>query len=62
MKALGRVVFGLTLAIDQNKVAAVMMKSMPQNMKEMMSFLGFCSYYRQHIPQFANVSMNLYAL
>jgi hypothetical protein len=31
-------------------------------MKEMMSFLGFCSYYRQHIPQFAIVSKKLYAL
>jgi len=62
LKALGRVVSGLTLAIDQNKVAAVMMKAMPQNIKEMQSFLGFCSYYRQHIPQFANVTKSLYAL
>ncbi|KAI7959400.1 hypothetical protein MJO28_003191 [Puccinia striiformis f. sp. tritici] len=62
LKALGRIVSGLTLAIDQNKVAAVMMKSMPQNRVEIQSFLGFCSYYRQHIPQFANVSKSLYAL
>ncbi|KAI7952911.1 hypothetical protein MJO29_008542 [Puccinia striiformis f. sp. tritici] len=34
LKALGRIVSGLTLAIDQNKAAAVMMKSMPQNRVE----------------------------
>jgi hypothetical protein len=62
LKALGRIVSGLTLAVDQNKVAAVMKKERPHNMKEMMSFLGFCSYYRQNIPQFAIVSKNLYAL
>jgi hypothetical protein len=62
LKALGRIVSGLTLAVDQNKVAAVMKKEPPHNMKEMMSFLGFCSYYRQRNPQFAIVSKNLYAL
>ena len=39
-----------------------MMKAMPQNIKEMKSFLGLCSYYRQQIPQFSNVITNLYAL
>jgi hypothetical protein len=52
----------LTLAVDQNKVAAVLKKDIPQNRKEIMSFLGFCSYYRSHIPKFANFSKNLYEL
>ena len=39
-----------------------MMKAMPQNIKEMKSFLGLCSYYRQQIPQFLNVITKLYAL
>jgi len=38
------------------------MKAMPQNIKEMKSFLGLCSYYRQQIPQFSNVITKLYAL
>lgn len=62
LKALGHIVSRLSLAIDQNKVAAIMQKEMPQTKKEMMSFLGFCSYYRQHIPNFANITKNLYEL
>ncbi|MBW0477698.1 hypothetical protein O181_017413 [Austropuccinia psidii MF-1] len=34
----------LSLAIDQNKVAALMQKPVPKNIKEMQSFLGFSSY------------------
>ncbi|MBW0495758.1 hypothetical protein O181_035473 [Austropuccinia psidii MF-1] len=52
LKALGHVVSGLSLGIDKNKVAAVLLKQIPQNKKEMMSFLGFASYYRQHLKDF----------
>ncbi|MBW0534045.1 hypothetical protein O181_073760 [Austropuccinia psidii MF-1] len=53
LKALGHVVSGLSLGIDRNKVAAVLLKPIPQNKKEMMSFLGFASYYSQHLKGFA---------
>ncbi|MBW0533294.1 hypothetical protein O181_073009 [Austropuccinia psidii MF-1] len=53
LKALGHVVSGLSLGIDKNKVAAVLLKPIPQNKKEMMSFLGFASYYRQHLKDFS---------
>ncbi|MBW0499064.1 hypothetical protein O181_038779 [Austropuccinia psidii MF-1] len=49
LKALGHVVSGLSLGVDRNKVAAVALKKMPQNKKEMLSFLGFASYCRQHL-------------
>ncbi|MBW0539607.1 hypothetical protein O181_079322 [Austropuccinia psidii MF-1] len=52
LKALGHVVSGLSLGVDKNKVAAVSLKQMPQNQKELMSFLGFASYYRQHLKDF----------
>ncbi|MBW0559876.1 hypothetical protein O181_099591 [Austropuccinia psidii MF-1] len=52
MKALGHVVSGLGLRVDKNKVAAVLLKRMPQNKKEMMSFLGFSSYYGKHLKYF----------
>ncbi|MBW0520170.1 hypothetical protein O181_059885 [Austropuccinia psidii MF-1] len=52
-KALGHLVSGLSLGIDKNKVAAVLLKQIPQNKKGMMSFLGFASYYRQHLKDFA---------
>ena len=55
LKALGHIVSGLSIAIDQNKVAAVMLKPMPSNVKEIQSFLGFAGYYRQHIKDFAKI-------
>ena len=62
LKALGHIVSGLSIAIDKNKVAAVMLKPMPTNVKEVQSFLGFTSYYRQHIKDFAKISHSLYKL
>ncbi|MBW0558561.1 hypothetical protein O181_098276 [Austropuccinia psidii MF-1] len=44
LKALGNLVYGLSLGIDKNKVAAVFLKHMPQNKKEIKSFLGFAGY------------------
>ncbi|MBW0488265.1 hypothetical protein O181_027980 [Austropuccinia psidii MF-1] len=43
LKALGHVVSGLSLGIDKSKVEEVLLKPIPQNKKEMMSFLGFTS-------------------
>ncbi|MBW0553080.1 hypothetical protein O181_092795, partial [Austropuccinia psidii MF-1] len=56
LKALGHIVSGLSLGIDKNKVAAVLLKPIPQNKKEMMPFLGFSSYYRQHLKDFAIIA------
>ncbi|MBW0550182.1 hypothetical protein O181_089897 [Austropuccinia psidii MF-1] len=44
LKALGHVFSGLSLGIDKDKVAAVSLKEIPHNKKEMMSFLGSYSY------------------
>ncbi|MBW0547355.1 hypothetical protein O181_087070, partial [Austropuccinia psidii MF-1] len=60
--ALGHKVSCLTLEIDQNKVAAVLQKPVPKNIKEMQSFLGFASYYRNHIKNFAHLTSILYKL
>ncbi|MBW0558381.1 hypothetical protein O181_098096 [Austropuccinia psidii MF-1] len=62
LKALGHVVSGLSLGVDKNKVAAVLLKQMPQNKKEMMSFLGFSSYYRQHLEDFGIHARSLYRI
>ncbi|MBW0534416.1 hypothetical protein O181_074131 [Austropuccinia psidii MF-1] len=59
---LGHKVSGLILAIDQNKVAAVMQKPVPKSIKEMQSLLGFASYYRKHIKSFAHITSSLYKL
>ncbi|MBW0469340.1 hypothetical protein O181_009055 [Austropuccinia psidii MF-1] len=60
--ALGHKVSGLSLAIDQNKVAAVLQKPVPRKIKEMQSLLGFASYYRNHIKHFAHITSSLYKL
>ncbi|MBW0575297.1 hypothetical protein O181_115012, partial [Austropuccinia psidii MF-1] len=62
LTALGHVVSGLSLGIDKSKVAAVLLKPMPQNKKEIQSFLGFAGYYRQHIKDFASIARPLYKL
>ncbi|MBW0460325.1 hypothetical protein O181_000040 [Austropuccinia psidii MF-1] len=62
LKALGHIVSGLSLGIDKNKVAAVLLKPIPQTKKEIMSFLGFSSYHRQHLKDFAILSKSLYRI
>ncbi|MBW0543943.1 hypothetical protein O181_083658 [Austropuccinia psidii MF-1] len=60
LKASGHVVSGLSLGIDKNKVAAGLLKPMPQNKKEIQSLLGFAGYDRQHIKDFASIARPLY--
>ncbi|MBW0591478.1 hypothetical protein O181_131193 [Austropuccinia psidii MF-1] len=62
LKELGHVVSCLSIEIDKSKVAAVLLKPMPQNKKEIQSFLGFSGYYRQHIKDFASIARPLYKL
>ncbi|MBW0505910.1 hypothetical protein O181_045625 [Austropuccinia psidii MF-1] len=62
LKALGHVVCGLSRGIDNNKVAAVLLKPMPQIKKEMQSFLGFSGYYRRHIKDFPRIVKSLYKI
>ncbi|MBW0549274.1 hypothetical protein O181_088989 [Austropuccinia psidii MF-1] len=62
LKALRHVVSGISLGIDKNKVAAVFLRPMPQNKKEIQSFLGFLGYYRKHIKDFASIERPLYKL
>ncbi|MBW0464342.1 hypothetical protein O181_004057 [Austropuccinia psidii MF-1] len=58
--ALGNKVSGLSLGIDNNKVAEVLQKPVPKNIKEIQSFLGLISYYRSHIKSFAHITSSLY--
>ncbi|MBW0494111.1 hypothetical protein O181_033826 [Austropuccinia psidii MF-1] len=60
--ALGHQPSGLSLAIDQNKVSAVLKKPVPRNIKEMQYFLGLPSYYRNHIKTFSHIASILYKL
>ncbi|MBW0508357.1 hypothetical protein O181_048072 [Austropuccinia psidii MF-1] len=60
--ALGNKVSGLSLAVYQNKVAAILQRPVPINIKEIQSFLGFSSYYRNHNKHFAHMTSSLYKL
>ncbi|MBW0534723.1 hypothetical protein O181_074438 [Austropuccinia psidii MF-1] len=60
LKALGHVVYGLSLGIDKDKLAEVLLKPRPQAKKEMQSLLGFSGYYRQHTKDFPGISKSLY--
>ncbi|MBW0560559.1 hypothetical protein O181_100274 [Austropuccinia psidii MF-1] len=62
LKALGCVVSGIRFGIDKSKVAAVLLKPMSQNRKEMQSFSGFSGYYIHHIKDFARIYESLYKL
>ncbi|MBW0513619.1 hypothetical protein O181_053334 [Austropuccinia psidii MF-1] len=62
LKAMGHVVSGLSLGIDKNKVAEVFLRLMPQNKRDIKSFLGFAGYYRQHIRDFPPIARPLYKL
>ncbi|MBW0591224.1 hypothetical protein O181_130939 [Austropuccinia psidii MF-1] len=44
----------------QSKVAAVLQKPVPKTIKEMQSFLGLASYYRNHIKHFPHITSSLY--
>ncbi|MBW0502587.1 hypothetical protein O181_042302 [Austropuccinia psidii MF-1] len=60
--SLGHKVSILGLAIDQNKVAAVLQRQLSRNIKEMQSFLGFAINYRNPIKVFGHIVSSLYKL
>ncbi|MBW0558522.1 hypothetical protein O181_098237 [Austropuccinia psidii MF-1] len=62
LKSLGHVVSGLSLGVDKNMVAAVLLKQMPRNKEELMSFLGFASYYRKQLKYFEIHTRSLYRI
>ncbi|MBW0472621.1 hypothetical protein O181_012336 [Austropuccinia psidii MF-1] len=55
---LGHKVSGISQEIDQTKVAAVLQKPVPRNIKEIKSVLVLASYYRSHIRNFAHKTSN----
>ena len=58
----GKLVRGSGTSIAPNKLQAVKEWPVPQNSKELMSFLGFMNYHHHHMPGFAKVSADLYTL
>ncbi|CAI5685570.1 unnamed protein product [Oreochromis niloticus] len=59
---LGHVISAQGIATDSAKVAAVRDWPTPSNVKELRSFLGLASYYRQFIKGFATIASPLHRL
>ena len=53
---------GDKITISLDKLEAVKEWPVPQNPKQLLSFLGFMNYHRPHIPSFARVAFDLYEL
>ena len=56
---LGRIVSERGIEANPGKIQAVMTWAKPQNAKDVRSFLGFCSYYRDFIPGFSDLAVPL---
>jgi hypothetical protein len=59
---LGHVVSEEGIAPDPDKISAVQTWPRPRNLTEVRAFVGLCSYYRSHVPNFAEVAQPLHAL
>ena len=59
---LGHVVSKEGVSTDPDKIAAVKNWREPTTVKQLKSFLGFCSYYRRYVQSFANIARPLYKL
>ena len=62
VKFLGHIVSREGVRTDPQKTAAVAEWPQPSNVRELRRFLGFCTYYRRFVKNFAHISAPLYAL
>jgi hypothetical protein len=59
---LGHVVSAKGIAADPSKIETVRQWPRPQNLTELRSFIGLCSYYRKYVPGFATIAQPLHML
>ena len=59
---LGHEISSAGIATDQEKVRAVTNWPVPTTVKDVRSFLGFCSYYRRFVKGFAQIAKPLHQL
>jgi hypothetical protein len=61
-KFLGYIISTKGIAVDPDKISAIMKWERPTRVKELQSFLGFCNFYRLFIEDFSRVAKFLYRL
>ena len=59
---LGRVISQDGVRVSPDKVKAIQDWPLPENKKQLQSFLGFVNYHREHIENFAELTASLYDL
>ena len=59
VKYLGHILTTNGLKLDPEKTDAILKRAKPQNLKQLISFLQTCSWFRRFIPQFAEVAKPL---
>lgn len=62
VKFLGHVVSAKGIQVDEQKVEALVTWPVPKSPKEVRQVLGFMSYYRRFVPNFAHIAKPLHAL
>jgi hypothetical protein len=50
------------IAVDPDKISAIMKWKRPTRIKELQSFLGFCNFYKLFVEDFSRVAKPLYWL
>lgn len=62
VKYLGHIVSERGISTDLEKISAAKDWPVPQNRKQLRSYLGFCSYYRKFIKGFSLIAKPLFTL
>lgn len=62
VKFLGHVISSEGIKVDSEKVSALDAWPVPKSVKEVRQLIGFMSYYRRFVPQFAQIAKPLHAL
>jgi hypothetical protein len=62
VKYLGHKITPTGIHTDEDKISAVRDWPRPNNLHELRSFIGLCTYYRRFVPGFANVAKSLHEL
>ena len=62
VKYLGLIITSEGIKMDQEKLSAVLDWSIPENLKDIQSFLGFANFYKRFIRDFSKMAAPLNAL
>ena len=62
VKYLGHLITSNGVSTDPDKIKAVKEWPVPENIHELRSFIGFCTYYRRFVPNFAMIARSLHDL